>query len=1247
MNSKKKLVLRGALLLILAAAILFSIQLTTSISFTTSPSISPSSSTRPDTNDTLICSWNASVDMTQQNVTWYKNGNSLLNDTNINISQSTLSSDYTSRGEIWNCTVTLSNGSGSVNQTVNVTIQNAPPPTSTVINSTGQDIGNLTTVVEDQWNNFTLSSIDPDGDKVTYGSYDTLPINSTFNAQTGVFSWRPEQYVDYDTNITFYAKDNQTPFANTNKFVMFLVDYVNDAPVFAPALANQSIKEGDRFNYYIIATDEENNTPLNFTMSVDSGLPLTINTTSNTSAVIMFTGNDTARYDASGNYTVNVTVNDSLGASTMSSFVLKINDSNVNPVIRRPILNYSGNQTQSFNFSVYADDFDVNDTLNFSITALDCPLAGLTYPVNPWNITTVNNSNNATGLVNVTALINNHVVCYHVNITVIDVNAPGAEDSQDVFLNISNTNDPPNVEALSSSSNNTGGNNISQLLAYAEAPFVYLINATDIDQLTRFGDALTFSSNSSFFIINSSTGLISFTPNQSMVGNQTINITVTDNGGLSNSRIMNLEIKNNSAPVLQPIGNLSCAAEFQCLIIINATDAENQNLTFTSNNSDMFNITNNLSQNPVWSAYVNYTPNHGLIGNYSILVTVADIRGASDNETIRLTINFTNDPPVLHDLSFPKIVETHPVVLNVFADDYDYDLSSKGIYEHVIFNSTNVSGENLFNITTETNTSNNQTYGLIYFVPQEGTAGNYSVNISAKDYYNATNYTIKNFTVYQKTNPPNISQIRPYGLPFSNTTVFNFTDTSNYATPLTSIEFPENTTVLYNITVIDNSTPTANLTFGWYINGALDSTNNYLNRSYDFFSSRSYNITVIVTNDYYENASWTWNVTVDNVNRAPLFINPLGNVTINTSTRWPGYLSDSGGIHFIDPDDDFDSDGYINASNNESSTLAYSVSTCDAAEITMQGPNVTFTPKIVGSCLVVFTASDGEFTNTSNVVVINVTNVPNATEQTPIQQPTSGGGGGQSRSVITPIQKQEDKPKALELIVPKLVTIYENKTVLIPIRVQNNWNSTLKEIRLNASTNASEVQLKFSDDYFPEMAKGEKKDVTLMVDNYRLGSNYEIDIIANVTEPKASDSALVLLNAIEQSQSGQEVETKVTFAQDLLTENPECLELNELLGKAKDALAKGSTNEASKMVDGVINGCKYLVSISKKNEQKPESIVNRLIQRANLKFLIIFIGIAVIFTLAVLVIKKNKTKATKEKAEEAEKAEEKEIKPYW
>lgn len=1241
-SSSRNILPRGiSLSLILIVIIIALTYLAVSVSFVNNPGISPAS---PDTTDTLECSWNASGDTTQENVTWHRDGVSFKNETNPTDSKSTISAVDTSRGQVWNCTVILSNGTSTVDQTTNVTIRNAPPATPVMTNTSGQDIGNSTNVTEDQLNEFNLTATDPDGDKVTYGYYDSLPSGSSFNSNTGIFSWTPD-YDNNDTNITFYAKDNQTPFANTNKFVMFTMLYVNDAPYFSPALTNQSINESQVFNYYISGADEENNTPFNFSINVTPYLDLILNQTNDTAAVIMFVNNRTATFSEAGNYTINVTINDSLNESTTNSFLLIINEVDVPPVLEL-IPNQTGTQGDvNFSFNFSADDQDVNDTLIFNITAPTCSS-------NPWSIITLNSSHNATGMVNESLLTNDHVVCRNIRIIVID--DAGAQDFQDVFLNISNTNDPPNIEVLSSYSNNTDGNNISIQSAFAESAYAYRVNATDIDSLTYEGEALTYSDNATFFNINSSTGMISFTPNQSIVGNHSINITVTDDGGLSDCEIMYLEIRNNSAPVLEPIANLSCSEDTSCFWVINASDADNDNLTFTSNNTLVFNLTDNSSQNPVWSAYVNYTPNQSLVANYSIEVTVTDIRGALDSQTFIFTINNTNDAPVLV-VDFPSpIVETHTIGFYVHATDEDYYLPEKyrivpyngsNYTEFVTFNETNLTCRDLFDVNTTFNSSNNQTYVRILFTPQVGDAGNYSYNLSVTDYYNATDYVIWNFTVVAPSAPPNITGIRPYGKPYSNQTVFDYTNTSNYNTSLTSINFSENRSVLYNITVTDDQTAYENLSFAWYINGSFYSNASYLNITYDLYSSRRYNLTLYVTDETLENSSWTWNITTEDVNRAPLLLNPLLNLTLNGTTVYYDYLKKTTTTHFIDPDDDYDSNNTIDGT--EVSRLTYNVTNCSVADIIIFNHSIRVVPSEVGVCTVFFAAIDyAGLTNTSDVPVwINVTDITNASEQDPEPEPTSGGGGGRSRSVVVPITKQEEEPHIIEIIVPEMVSVYENRTAIIPVKVQNNWNDSLLQVQLNASTNASEVEFSFTEDYFEIMNEGEKRNVTLRVSNYRLGENYEIRITANVTEPDVSDSAIVLLNSIEQAESGEDVETKVTFAQDLLNDNPECLELNELLVQAREKLANGSNTEAARIVDGVIEGCKYLVSISKRQEQKPQSIVDRLIKKENLKYLLIFLGLIIVVALTVLIVRKRRVESEKE--EEEKKSEKEEVKPYW
>ena len=83
------------------------------------------------------------------------------------------------------------------------------------------------------------------------------------------------------------------------------------------------------------------------------------------------------------------------------------------------------------------------------------------------------------------------------------------------------------------------------------------------------------------------------------------------------------------------------------------------------------------------------------------------------------------------------------------------------------------------------------------------------------------------------------------------------------------------------------------------------------------------------------------------------------------------------------------------------------------------------------------------------------------------------------------------------------------------------------------------------------------------------------------------------------------------------------------------------------MVSGVIDGCKYLVSISRKAEQQPQSIITKFLIKENLKYFLIFLGLVGVIVITTMIIKRRKTKTTMVKEKEEKKPEEEEVKPYW
>jgi len=1172
------------------------------------------------TLDTLSCTWTASPDATSANVTWYKDGQVFKNETGA-ASPSTINPSNTSRGQTWNCTVTITNGTTSLTSSDDVTIVNANPYPLTVYDENNTDIGNATTIYEDTPATFTVNTSDPDGDQVSYSSIN-LPAGASFNTVTGVFQWTPNASDVGSHVVTFIGLDNQTPEkGSTAKDITFTVQEVNDNPVFNPSLTDQTATEGVSFTYDVAATDEESDYPLSFSLQTDL-TDLVINQTSNTTATITFVLGHPV-FEDKGNHTVNVTVNDTRNGSTTSSFVLEVIPVNQKPKLYVP--NASGTQGQPFYVLINATDKDVNDTLTFGVNS-NCTLT------NPWSITkldqvTQGNITFSNASIDLT-LTNNHVACKSVNISVTD----GKETTYVALtFNLTNVNDPPVIHENSTDPSNSDGSNITLQTAYANAQYKYVVNATDPDSLVEGGEVLTFSDNTSLFEINQTTGVIIFNALESDIGNYSVLITVTDDQGLNDSKVMLLTVKNNSAPVINPLGNVSCAEDIRCVIFITASDADGDNVTFQSNSSVFeINAYNNTA------AVLNKTFNQSFVGNYSVTINATDSRGATSSINFTFTINNTNDAPVIYPpVTFPTvIVATHSVNVQVTSDDEDRLLF--GGAERLTYNNTFILGKQLFNITTEFNPLTNKSIGVIQFTPGLGDVGNYSVNITVIDPHNATDSQIVNFTVLNKTNPPNITKIKPYGLPVSNATVFSFANTSLFPGRNTSVTILENTNVTFNHTTVDDTTAYENLTFTWKIGNATVATTHAYTKFFNYFSAGEFNLTLTVEDDRLENSTWTWYVTVQNVNRPPVLHSNLENVTIDSTETFVNYLYLRDELRFLDDDDDPNGNSRID--DNETNRLSFTVTSCDVANITITGVTVRFTPLQIGTCEVVFNATDPEGASAaSNPVFINVTAVPNGTQSTVIVTVPSGGGGGGgggAASIVIPRNVEVETPEPLNIIAPGEVTIYRNRSIVIPVFLENNWNKSLKNVDITAFTNATGVKLGFDKTHFSELKPREKQRLELVVSGYRLGENFEILLNATVEDPEFTDTALILVNSIEQTDKGEEVEVKVTFARDLLSKNKECQELNELLGRAEAASSKRDYSEALKMLDTIINGCKYLMSKTELSVEEPKQVKLDFISRLR-KVKMVYAGAAALLLAlitSIVVIEVKMRRAEKEEA---------------
>ncbi len=1228
------------------------------VSFTSNPSISAGDAT---TLDDLVCSWSQSSDTTNITVEWY-NGSQLFSNTTGNISEvtspQTLSHTHTKKGETWKCIVHLYNGTDSTSSQANITINNSDPSIP-IIYYNNTNIGTSMNLEEDSSYILFFNSTDADNDVLTY-YLDSETFCHVLNATNGKTNCSPT-HSDLDlsgnteltTNkdVIFHAKEKYTDTGSiAYKTVTFSLIPRNDPVEMSLVSYQSSITVDDIYEQSFDFTDEENDDQ-NFSIKAinnnDSSELSYIHINSSTKKITFNTTDGTALITDYGNYTITITAVDAHNSSVNStlSYQLEIISTNHAPALSE-ISSITGVQGQPLTITFNATDIDLNESLTFTVDP-----SSLYSFTSSWNYS-VNGNNTWFANLTVLNLTNDHVINHQLTIYVTD--KANAQDSYTVSAQFNNTNDPPIIYNTSNSSQNFLRNinyNISNLTAYIGSEFTYKINASDIDSLTYESENLYYSINTTDSKFNiSSNGLFSFYSNQSSdIGTYNILVTVHDDGtsnyisgqNLSDNKTLVLHVYNNTAPYFVNISNTICYEDSYCFINITGNDSDSgdsvnyaiRNITLLAYGNQTINISINST-----TGIINFTPLQKDVGNYSIYINLSDQRGAITYDYFNLTVINVNDAPVLTAPdSFPgNIVENTPYTYSEISAT-DEDLNKAYYNESLFFSSNltpNVSG--LFII-------NNQTGFVTINTSKSNCAGSYNVTIIVKDRLNAYDSKNISFTILTQGSPPQINKIYPY----KNST--NELNLSWFDTPLPhrngniSILTYENRTIIFNHSTTDPDGD--NLTYNWYINGAsanssqLIENNHTLNLSFNFFSNNTYAIVLNIVDSRYQESNWTWNLTVRDLNRPPVLMNPLRNFTGSRSvvsvTENNYFTLYNSNPRFYDPDYDTNGNGKIDY-DTETSGLTYNhTSGCDdyVQIIYSDDDSLTLYGLKKGQCSIFFTAKDyANLSATSNEVFINVT----SKYETPVASTSSGGGGGSSSTVTVPvtIPIDNDIPKPLTIITPKSVVIYQNSTMVVPVEIKNNWTSPLENIQLNVSSTETKTEFYLSKNFIDNIAVGESTFLNLTIYNYREPGTYEISLNADVANPSFQDTAVIVVNSLENKNEGESLETKLSFARDLLNSNKECKELDEFLNKAQDYINSGNEDSATKMLDAAINGCKYLISYKMPVNDKKNSL-NIVLTHDFLKDIfknkkILFIVLVSVLILTGLTILNKKIKQKKE-----------------
>ncbi|MBI4154268.1 hypothetical protein HY501_02950 [Candidatus Woesearchaeota archaeon] len=1065
------------------------------------------------------------------------------------------------------------------------------------------------------------------GDTINYTDNSTL---FQVNLSTGVISFTPTnaQNGTHYINITVADLTNRI-----NGTALNLTIFINYPPIFNGSF-NYSLTEGNSFyvNLSLNTTDADGDL-FNFT---DNTTLFAINATS---GEVNFTPTDSQV----GTHWVLIQATDTKGAYNNYTFNFTVFNENDPPffVFVQNITIARGTE--------YLSNITANDTDLLIPGATE----NLTFADNTtfFNITKVN----ATAAeIRFTSTLNGS---HYASINVTDNSGLFAQ--YELFINITNGTLPPAI--LYACDNETS--------AVEDTQHTCIINASDSDE----GDILTFESNTSFFLVNTSnittvSNLASinatFTPNYTVVGNWSINITVVDRyGNRASYIIQNFNVASlNDNPNLTDITNQTITINATFSIDINATDEEDGNesaglLRFEDN-------TTLLSINSSTGLIELTASNVSLVGNHTVNITVYDSTNKSDSQIVIFAVR-ENQPPSCSGFT----AEGSPFFLPAYhnatensttphfvatCSDGEGDTVSYHWYWNGTLNKTGTgTGANLFNYTPSFREGGLPNITLVINDSQSSNLNQYTWNISVYD-LNAPPFLTQNipnltwdqdsaksinlsayfeevdnenltYFFYTKsidepltlrTNESiNFSWLESYGewhiTNYSGDTIYKQANTTTEA-----VNLYRNITTFYNLTEV---TAKVNLQTLGSAGFCLSVQNSHCNTSQAIYFNATDNKTYYqarnASSTLFSNASSTFNITLNssywlrakvNGNNTLVYISSNG-ITFNLTYNSTHPLLYQGGfaLYTSNAEAVFD-DILIKDSNIINITISVSES------------NATFTPATghTGESKIYAQAFDGNHTRDSNQFSLIVEAVTTTTETITVTQTISTGGGGGLST--------QQKIASLDIIVPALITLNPLTTTIIPVILNNSGEVELNILDLLALTNASELRLALSQNNFTLLKIGERVGADLSITAGLLSPDrYTIDINANVKTPAMQENAQIVVDVREKDAAlVTQLREQVQFTRDLFLQNPECLELSELIEQAELALKNRQLLEGLELIHKANEACKDF--IAKEKEKKVVELQKKNFLLQNWKLLALeTLGIIILMLLIAYYLKRQ------------------------
>jgi hypothetical protein len=398
-----------------------------------------------------------------------------------------------------------------------------------------------------------------------------------------------------------------------------------DWPPVLTSPGDKSIDENKLLRFSLVATDK-NGDPLEFFLG--PGLPAGARIDSTEFSW-------TPSYNDAGTYSLAFIVRElhrTPALSDSQTISIIVNNVNNPPALTNPG-NKTVNENQLLQFTLSAADVN-GDAITYSMSGAPTG-AGLTNNQFGWTPTYAQSGS------------------YNVTFLARDNGVPQMSDSQTINITVNNMNNPP---ALTNPGNKTVNEN--QLLQFT-------LSAADVN-----GDAVTYSMNGAPTGAGLSDNQFNWTPTYTQSGSYSVKFFARDNGmpQMSDSQTISITVNNvNNPPTLTNPGNKN----------VN----ENQLLQFTLSAADVNGdaITYSMSGAPTGASLINnqfnWKPTYAQSGSYGVKFFAWDngIPQMSDSQTISITVNNVNNPPMLTNPGNKNVNENQLLQFTLSATDVNGD----------------------------------------------------------------------------------------------------------------------------------------------------------------------------------------------------------------------------------------------------------------------------------------------------------------------------------------------------------------------------------------------------------------------------------------------------------------------------------------------------------------------------------------------------------------------------------------------